>query len=120
MTLMKTFNINGSYINSYEQMWSSYKNIPHYRYLARPMYKFFGGNDAPLVSVPLTFVLMDYICHQLPSNAFDYLISESNDIPLKDFFKPILLMSLIWLLLSIPVALNKEFKRCNQNFNVHR
>ncbi|HAT1658407.1 TPA: hypothetical protein I8Y81_003191 [Legionella pneumophila] len=93
---------------TYEKMWGkNLKHLPHYYLVAQPMYCKFGGKDAPLVSVPLTFFMMDYLFHQLFPRAAIF------GCPRNAFFKPNIPQSLFWVSLSIPIAITKELRRHN-------
>src|SRR5690242_6637052 len=49
----------------YQELWGN-KNVqllPQYKYFAIPLYKKLGGNENPLFSVPITFIVTDFMFH---------------------------------------------------------
>lgn len=80
------------------------KNFPQYKYVSRPLYKKLRENQVPpLVAVPATFLTMDFLFHQMPSNLFVSLMTK------KMRFHYIKLTGLFFFAASIPVAINKQF-----------
>ncbi len=61
-------------IDSLSDMWTSdfYKKLPQHKFIAVPVYRFFGGNQNPLVSVPMSFVVTDLVAHQFAANVVFY------------------------------------------------
>lgn len=108
-----------SSLQKYENAWSNNKDLPHYKYAARPIYKLCGGDKYPLFSVPATFICMDAIFHKLlPYMLWSLFPAEDKDSEQKNdhiFYLTLLSISstLVWAGLSIPVAIQKYNK--NQN-----
>lgn len=101
---------------AWEGFWRRSQSLPHYKYIARPFYKVMGGDKKPLISVPLTFLLMDYLFHQLLSSIInDY---RKDKLSVETFLTINILTSLMWLSFSIPVALHKYNKNQNTETNV--
>lgn len=95
-------------LSVWEGLWSRCQTLPHYRYIARPFYKLMGGDKRPLISVPLTFLFMDYLFHQLLVSAHvDY---RNDELSIETLLRINILSSLLWLSFSIPVALHKHNK----------
>lgn len=81
------------------------KNLPHTKYIARPLYRLLGGDQNPLISVPLTFAFMDILMHQLAAAiAFDFY---NDELSLDTFKKIDPIITLAWICFSVPNMLDK-------------
>src|SRR3990167_437682 len=91
-------------LESYESTLKVMAEVPHYKFVAQPVYRLFGGNRYPLFSVPATFFVMDALFHQVPANLVRMLlVGEINPYFSTTF-------SMLWVSLSIPIALHKHWK----------
>lgn len=102
------------------------KNLPQYRYIARPIYKAAGGRDNPLFSVPVTFAATDIIMHKLLQESLVLLFIKDNWQTFKLnptlYLKNELLKNRVhrytfvfWTALSIPVAWYKHIENKNRS-----
>lgn len=81
------------------------KRIPHYRFVARPIYKLLDGRLCPISSTLTSVFAMDYIFHQLI-----YKLPQS--IYHKDprYLLPIYALSITWTsIVGLPIMLNRLF-----------
>ena len=94
----------------YNLMWgnSILHMLPQYKYIARPVYKFFGGKNHPLVAVPASFVVTDLIMHQLIPIFIDCFIKSDFSFDL--ISKLNLPLTIAWFALSLPVAYYKHLQ----------
>ncbi len=108
-----------SSLQKHENSWSKNKDLPYYKYVARPIYELCGGSQYPLFSVPATFISMDVIFHKILPYIFWRLFCYEDNQEKKDHtFYLILLFiisTLFWAGLSIPVALQKYNKIKNDS-----
>ncbi len=88
----------------WEAFWRLSADAPHYKWLIRPVYKLLGGNRYPLFSVPATFLASDILFHALPS----IILAMINEEEIHPYFH--LMCSMLWVSLSIPIALHKYNK----------
>lgn len=67
-------NLTNACCDSLSDMWTNpfIKRLPQYNYISLPAYKFFGGNQNPLISVPISFVVTDLVAHQFLANIVYY------------------------------------------------
>lgn len=101
----------------YEDLWGkNRKHMVHYKYVSRPIYKLMGGNENPLLSVPATFIAMDYLFHQIPIHTYKELKSkkQTNLFSFKRCLQPNLAWTILWGDLSLPIAYKKYHKRREQ------
>lgn len=68
-------------LKTYDWLWgnSAIQSLPHYYYVIKPIYIFFGGKNNPLVSVPVTFISADLIFHQVLENLLTFSSVAYND-----------------------------------------
>ncbi|WP_131750105.1 hypothetical protein [Legionella beliardensis] len=94
----------------YNLMWgnSILHMLPQYKYIARPVYNFFGGKNNPLVAVPASFVVTDLIMHQLIPILIDCFIKSDFSFDL--ISKLNLPLTIAWFALSLPVAYYKHLQ----------
>ncbi|OGT40073.1 MAG: hypothetical protein A3F12_07645 [Gammaproteobacteria bacterium RIFCSPHIGHO2_12_FULL_38_14] len=91
-------------LESYESTLKVMTDVPHYKRVAHPVYKWwFGGDRYPLFSVPATFFVMDALFHQVPLNLIRMLLKGETP-----YFS--ITFSMLWVSLSIPIALHKHWK----------
>ena len=76
-------------------------DLPHYKWVVRPMYKLFGGNRYPLFSVPATFCVTDVLFHQSLSLILRTIFEQE----VNPYFQ--VACSMLWIGLSIPIAIHK-------------
>ena len=118
-----------AFVNKYrEDIQHSEKAIrmlPPY-YVSKPFYIGFGGNKNPLFSVPMAFMVTDYLIHQMLVGQIvrrlftpEYRISKDttrwpNSWPrVRQALRPRLLFTAPWFALSIPIAVRKHMQNEN-------
>lgn len=90
--------------------------LPHYRQFIIPLYQFLGGNQNPSFSIPMTFLITDYVFHQLPPQLLCNFLLENDKNP----FTPYVSLSLAWTSLCIPIVLYKLYKLENNSNQINR
>lgn len=94
-------------LERYSYSWGKNReNLPHYKYLARPLYKKMRENNIPpILAVPGTFWSMDLIFHQMLGNAIFYMIEKPK--PPRFFYSRF--SATFFVMLAAPVAVYKQF-----------
>lgn len=110
-------------LSLYKLLWGNplvQEYAPHYRFFGLPLYKLLGGNNRPLISVPLTFFAFDLdffafdlVCHQSIVNLIYYLNNKSNnpDTSATTLLQINVVESMIWTSLSLPILASKYFRK---------
>lgn len=107
----KTANNPPGFFAEYEKTWGeNMKNVPHYKFFGRPLYKILGGHKYPLFSVPLTFAAMDYIFHQVLPKLLSKRKFTSDTLTYN------LYSNLIWVAVGLPIAFYKYSKQNDYAF----
>jgi len=86
-----------------EKMFSDCRDMPQYKYIARPVYKFVASHSNPVLATAVSFFSTDLIVHQIVPQVLFYPITGQ---PLE--FVPG--QSLGWMCMGVPVMYSK-FKR---------
>lgn len=88
-----------------EKFFSNCKDMPQYKYLARPVYKLTASLSNPVLATAVSFFATDLIMHQLLPQMFNCAVKGT---PLE--FEWIPGQSLCWMCMGVPVMYSK-FKR---------
>lgn len=89
--------------SGYVERWKRLKDLPHYKYLARPVYKFVAARTNPIVATAVSFFVTDLIMHQLlPQVAATILVKPPT---WTISWSPS--SSLVWISLALPVMYAK-------------
>lgn len=102
---------------SLEAFFRGCAQLPHYKYIAKPVYISTGGCDNPLVSVPASFAVTDLIMHRiLPETVFlslskqrkrNFKINPMAYIKKELFCRAHGYAFIFWVALSLPLAWHK-------------
>lgn len=104
------------FIQKYENLFGkNRKNMIHYKYVGRPVYKLLGGSSNPLLSVPASFITMDYLFHQLPIHFYKQMKSQNGDFSFRKCIEPNLAWTVLWANLSLPIAFKKFYNLKHSN-----
>lgn len=91
-----------------EKTFKSMNYLPQYTYIARPVYRALGGDEKPLISVPVSFAATDLVMHRVLSTLlFGRKLLRENP---RTYLKAHSYSFVGWIMLSIPVAFQK-YKR---------
>lgn len=99
-------------LEGYVNFFKNIQHVPHYKYVIRPLYRWLGGNNNPLFSVPATFIISDYLFHQLVENFTKDI--RNGELSPATLFKLNIPVAVFWASASIPVAYYKYVHRNNR------
>ena len=91
-----------TWIDMNERRWRACKNLPQYKYIARPVYKFVARQTNNVIGTIASFFVTDLIMHQLLASIIKAYMDSS---PWSFSWSPAI--SLAWVSLSIPVLYAK-------------
>ena len=86
------------------------KNWPQYKYVTRPVYKFFVPLTNPVVATALSFLSADLLIHQMSFPLAEYIYNQATGAcePFHYTWCPIATAS--WLILAAPVMYSKYYR----------
>ncbi len=99
--------------SGFEEIFSSSRHLPHYKYLARPIYKFAASYTHPIAAVAITFVAMDALIHQIAPKLVICALENIEEYPTPCHVSWVPQYSLIWGAFAIPVMYAKYKKNLN-------
>lgn len=107
LNYLQNWNLTEYLLGSYNLFYgnSLIQMLPQYRYVAMPVYRYFGGIDHPWIATAAAFCVTDLLIHQLPTNMFNCMLKGS--IVCENTFNVNIAMHAYWVSLSIPIIIYK-------------